>query len=181
MYGIPWFYHMYPVPVPGMFNRSPKKKHKTMPYRKRKESSPEKPFIPPEATASNSRVGNEPVPFSTQLEEIARHAAVRHGKAPQNVNAGPSGFVQMFPTPNRGGREARGRGAYHTFAGPSRGRQVGFPIDATAPFPAPVPPTGRRENVRYAFAEREATCGVIDIEQASEWGGGTCNKCEPDH
>jgi len=178
MYGIPWYFHMYPVPIQGPFAKSPKKR-RTFPYghhgRKRGGSSPTK-NCQPALVAPGPEAGNSAVPFSAQLEEIARHAAARHGKVSQGSLG--SNF-QTTPTRHRPIREAR-NGLYDT-VGHGRGRQAGMPIEATTPFPTPVPPSGRRDYVGYTIVKREPTCGVINIERAAEWGGGVCNECEPDH
>jgi hypothetical protein len=177
MYGIPWYFHMYPVPIQGPFAKSPRKRG-TFPHgprgRQRGGPSPTKRFQPAPA-ASDPQTENDIVPFSAQLEEIARHAAAQHGKAPL-VPAGSNS--QTMPTRHRPIRDAR-NGLYDT-VGHGRGHQVGMPIDATTPFPTPVPPSGRRDYVGYTIMKREPTCGVINIERAAEWGGGVCNKCEPD-
>ncbi|KAF2263584.1 hypothetical protein CC78DRAFT_268930 [Lojkania enalia] len=71
---------------------------------------------------------------------------------------------------------------------------AGLPLNATAPFPDPIPPSGRHSNyvdggspkdyVGYAVSnERKSkeVCREIDIEEAFEWVGQACNQCEPDH
>jgi hypothetical protein len=174
MYGIPWYYHMYPVPIQGPFAKSPKKR-KTFPNsRKRGGSSPTK-FAPPTSIAFGTETERKTVPFSAQLEEIARHAASRHGKGPQAL---PGSNFQTAPT---GYRHRDGRNGLYDNFGRGRGRQAGMPIDATTPFPTPVPPSGRRDYVACTTVKREPTCGVMNIERATEWGGGACNNCEPDH
>ncbi|KAF2675869.1 hypothetical protein K458DRAFT_425179 [Lentithecium fluviatile CBS 122367] len=164
-YGMPaWMYQMYAVNIQQAM--APKKRG-----RKRGNSSPKK-AVPPSSGAENA----EREPFIAQLEEVARAAAVRHGKEPQDTSGSP---FQTTPTRNRQPRNA-GNGLYDTI-GRGRGRQAGVPIDATMPFPTPVPPTGRQDNPGYSTIKREPTCGIYNIEQAAEWGGGFCNNCRPDH
>ncbi|KAL5456204.1 hypothetical protein PMIN06_004004 [Paraphaeosphaeria minitans] len=186
-YGMPWFFHMYPVQLKPWI-KSPKK-YKTMPRgRKRMDASlsPKKfdrlalrneahPQRGPKETDQDSK--DTLSPFAAQLDEIARN-----GAAHRNAD-GASPIRRGYMTlPPRSGRPLRnvGNGLYDTF-GRGHFRPVGMPIDATAPFPDPVPPSGRKEVVGYAIEHTRNGCGVTDIDRASEWAGKACNTCEPDH
>jgi len=101
----------------------------------------------------------------------------------------------------------RGRG-YHPGRGSYRNNYIAstaVPLSRTVPFPDPIPPMptgpmrptirggGSRDYVGYVIAgeaepktkphveekEEEVRCGVIEIEQAVEYGGGFCHKCKP--
>lgn len=182
MYGIPWYYHMYPVHIQGPMSRSrsPKKRRTFPSNRTRGGSSPSKPYQLGASSSTANKPETDSVAFSAQLDEIARHAAARRGKAPQQAPQ-PAPVPPTFPnTPTRP-RQMRsvGNGLYNTVG--RRGRLAGVPIEATTPFPTPVPPTGRRDAVSYEIVKHEESCNVYNIERAAEWGGSICNKCAPDH
>jgi hypothetical protein len=178
MYGMPWFYHMYPVPFMRPFSRYPKKSKQTLRGRKRGNSSPQKTMQPGPTPSDFEDVKKEDLtPFAAQLEEIACHAAARHGKEAQVT---PTSTFHTTPTRNRQMRNA-GNGLYDTMRR-GQGRHAGVPIDATTPFPTPVPPSGRQEYVGYTtIKSQQPICGALNIERAVEWGGGTCNDCDSGH
>ncbi|KAJ4351859.1 uncharacterized protein N0V89_007203 [Didymosphaeria variabile] len=187
-YGMPWFFHMYPVQIKH-FYKSPKK-YKTMPRgRKRGDDSlsPKKlsrPALINEPLPQEGQKGTEQEPandavspFASQMDEIARNTA---GHQSRDTT---SPMRRRFMTlPPRSGRPLRdvGNGLYDTF-GRGRFRPVGMPIEATAPFPDPIPPSGRKKYVGYAIERTRDGCGVVDIDRAAEWVGKVCNTCEPDH
>lgn len=179
-YGMPWIYHMYPIRMGRPYARSPKK---GKPYRTRKRgntvnTSPKKEEQPVADAATETEAPvRESTPFALQLEEIARQAAARREKPPRS-SAG-SGF-HTAPAGPRGARPFRnvGNGLYD-----SRGRGRGVPMDATTPFPDPIPPpAGPREYIGYTVGAPEQStegCGVVNMDRSMEWGGAMCNKCEP--
>jgi hypothetical protein len=69
-----------------------------------------------------------------------------------------------------------------------RGNAAGIRLDATLPFPNPVPPQGRPEQGQAQQMDystltigKEA-CGMVQIEKAMEKiGGSPCNACASDH
>ncbi|KAF2439956.1 hypothetical protein P171DRAFT_115212 [Karstenula rhodostoma CBS 690.94] len=187
-FGMPWFFHMYPVQMKQA--RKSEKKYKTMPRgRKRGDASlsPKK-FVrralmnethPQEGQKETEQGSKKDTAsaFASQLDEIARNTT-----AHQNKNV-PSPVRRGYMTlPPRNGRPLRnvGNGLYDTF-GRGHFRPVGMPIEATAPFPDPIPPSGRKEYVEYAMERTPDGCGVTDIDRAAEWVGKPCNTCEPDH
>ena len=137
------------------------------------------------------------VPFASQLDEIARNASVRPQKSGKNAfSPTRRGYMTMPP---RSGRTIRqfGNGLYDSFG---RGRpRVGIPIEATAPFPDPVAPSGGplaytqpnnaevgligspKDYVGYTIERAPEGCGSVNIDRAAEWGRKACNTCEPDH
>ncbi|KAL5391670.1 hypothetical protein DPSP01_000963 [Paraphaeosphaeria sporulosa] len=187
-YGMPWFFYMYPVQM-KQWIKSPKK-YKTMPRgRKRGDASlspknVDHPALSNEAHPRERRKETEQnskkdtvSPFAAQLDEIARNAAThQNSKAPSPMRRG------YMTLPPRSGRPLRnvGNGLYDTF-GRGHFRPVCMPIDATAPFPDPVPPSGRKEYAGYAVQHTRDGCGVTEIDRASEWAGKACNTCKPDH
>lgn len=186
-YGMPWFFHMYPVQM-KQWSKSPKK-YKTMPRGRKRGVSSLSPKKFDRLTLTNEAHPHEgqremdqeskdtASPFASQLEEIARNAAAHQNKdAPCPARRG------YMTLPPRSGRPFRnvGNGLYNTF-GRGHFRPVGMPIDATAPFPDPIPPSGRKEYVGYAIERTRDGCGVTDVDRASEWVGQACNTCEPDH
>ncbi|KAF1978896.1 hypothetical protein BU23DRAFT_549600 [Bimuria novae-zelandiae CBS 107.79] len=184
-YGMPWFFHMYPVQMKQRY-KSPKKL-KTMP-RGRKQgdtsSSPNKTseHPPQEEHSEKQAEGTQDavVPFAAQLDEISRNAPARQDNGEEGAS---SPMRRGYHTiSHRSGRPLRqfGNGLYDTF-GRGRFRPVGMPIEATAPFPDPVPPSGRKAYVRYAIERTQDGCGAADIDRAAEWVGNSCNNCEPDH
>ncbi|KAL1596612.1 hypothetical protein SLS60_009260 [Paraconiothyrium brasiliense] len=187
-YGMPWFFHMYPVSTKQFF-KSPKK-FKTMPRgRKRGDNSlsPKKfsrPALLNEPLPQEGQKGTEQEPgidavspFASQLDEIARNTAGHQSR--DTTCPMPKRYMTL---PSRSGRPLRdvGNGLYDTF-GRGRGRPVGMPMEATAPFPDPIPPSGRKQYVGYAIESTRDGCGVVDIDRAAEWVGKACNTCEPDH
>jgi hypothetical protein len=177
MYGMPFFYHMYPVPIMQPYSKSPRRGKPGPRGRKRGNSSPQKTTHPQLVASSPEHGKKEDAPFSAQLEEIARHAALRHEKKEPSP---PESANHTTPTRNRVARNA-GNGLYGTI-GRGRGRRAGVPIDASTPFPTPVPPSGRQGHVAYTtFNDEQPFCDVINIERAMEWGGGMCNNCDAAH
>lgn len=186
-YGMPWFFHMYPVQMRQPW-KSPKK-HRPVPRgRRRGDTSvtPKKPFRPvlieetprEEGKLEEQESSRDVVsPFATQLDEIARNAAAHRDQG--TSNHAHRGYATMPP---RSGRPIRnvGNGLYDTI-GRGRLRAVGIPMEATAPFPDPIAPLGRTEHARYAIEPTQDGCGVVDIDRAAEWVGKACNTCEPDH
>ncbi|KAF1837177.1 hypothetical protein BDW02DRAFT_566421 [Decorospora gaudefroyi] len=132
-------------------------------------------------------------PFSEQFDLIAEQAALSNStnNTPRHYtidlstvrNVGlPSGPRNMNPStyytvPRHGYRNHRhpGNGLYG-----GRGNAAGIPMDATAPFPNPVPPQGRPDQPEYTMGKE--ACGRVDIAFAAERiGGETCNACDPGH
>ena len=77
-------------------------------------------------------------------------------------------------------------GAGSSFAASSP--SSGVPLSSTVPFPNPAPPRyanafsplgndGLREYVGYFYVVN--SCGLCDVEMATEHGGGLCHKCSP--
>ncbi|KAJ4299907.1 hypothetical protein N0V90_005154 [Kalmusia sp. IMI 367209] len=186
-YGMPWFYHMYPVymkQVPKSF-----KKGRTFPRTRKRgdtSTSPNKSVRPALANEERTLGGSHEksassekptIPFASQLEEIARSTATRDDTDAQSPTR--RGYSTLPP---RSGRPLRsiGNGLYNSF-GRGGFHPIGMPIEATTPFPDPIPPSGRKEYVGYTTGNVPEGCGVIDIDRAAEWGGRACNKCEPNH
>jgi hypothetical protein len=189
-YGMPWFFHMYPVQT-KQFYKSPKK-YKTMPRgRKRGDtlSSPKKlprPALTNQPLPQEGRNEGEQdskkdsgSPFASQLDEIARNAAAHQHQSKDMSSPVRREYMTLPP---RSGRPLRnvGNGLYDTF-GRGHFRPVGMPIEATAPFPDPVPPSGRTKHVGYSVERTRDGCGVTDIDRAAEWVGKPCNACDPGH
>ncbi|CAN9099476.1 hypothetical protein AA0119_g10235 [Alternaria tenuissima] len=152
--------------------------------------------IPHNANAGANR------PFENQLNMISKQAALNshsNSNAPRHFNVDlttvrnvgfPSGPRNMYPpsyytVPRHGHRNNRGNGLYG-----GRG-SAGVPIDATAPFPNPVPPQGRPDQGQTygahpfdysGYTIGNESCGLVNITVATERGGGEpCNACAPDH
>lgn len=158
------------------------------------------------AAASEDRLARAAVPylrssagpFSSQLDEIARQAAL----GPRKCFVQPPG-VELTTIRNVSAQndctQALARN-FHTV--PSRRRQqrhmgnglyggrgnIGMPLFATAPFPMPIPPMGRPiEQDRISRPIFETTigsqvCSTVQIDKAAEYSGiQACNTCEPDH
>jgi hypothetical protein len=137
-------------------------------------------------------------PFSSQLDEIARQAALQ----PKTNIVQPPGvdlttirnvstqdehlqsYVQGYNTV-----PSRRRNQRHMDNGLYGGRgNVGMPLYATAPFPMPVPPMGRSieqasgSHTHFGYTVGSQGCGTVNTEKAAEYGGvQACNTCEPDH
>ncbi|KAL1798955.1 hypothetical protein ACET3X_002992 [Alternaria dauci] len=141
-------------------------------------------------------------PFSNQLNMISEQTALSNRSntnAPRHFNVDlntvrnvgfPTGPRNMYPpsyytVPRHGHRNNRGNGLYG-----GRGN-AGVPIDATAPFPNPIPPQGRPDqSLAYGappfdysgYTIGKESCGLVNITVATERGGGEpCNACAPDH
>ncbi|KAG9193067.1 hypothetical protein G6011_03102 [Alternaria panax] len=141
-------------------------------------------------------------PFANQLNMVSEQNALSNrtnSNAPRHFNVDlttmrnvgfPSGPRNMCPptyhtVPRHGHRNSRGNGLYG-----GRGN-AGVPIDATAPFPEPVPPQGRSDQGRAygappfdysGYMIGKESCGLVKIAVATERGGGEpCNACAPDH
>lgn len=187
-YGMPWFFHMYPVQMKQL-GKTPQK-YKTVPRgRKRGNTSlsPKKSDRPPLTTQAHAQEGRKDteqgskkdtaLAFASQLDEIARNAAAHSGS--DALSPLRRGYMTLPP---RSGRSLRnvGNGLYANFAR-SHFRHAGMPIEDTAPFPDPIPPSGRKEYVGYATERTQDGCDVTEIDRASEWVGKVCNTCDPDH
>lgn len=148
-------------------------------------------------------------PFASQLDDVARQLPVRnnanrvrpHGSnidltIVRNVSHTYDQHSMHTPIYRtmavRGGRHhyrSAGNGLYS-----GRG-YAGVPMNATIPFPAPVPPQGRPLQHQQILHDSGSNvpelsghtigneaCGMMDIAIAAEYGGGqACNTCEPDH
>ncbi|KAF2644465.1 hypothetical protein P280DRAFT_172105 [Massarina eburnea CBS 473.64] len=211
MFGIPWVYHMYPVPLVqpnGGFIKTPKK-FKTIPRGRKRgnstpSSSPKKVLDQLEKFASEADTdpsARSSIPFAAQLEEVdrsaeARNAVVENKELPATATpvaactsqaipvGGPIGSgAQTLPFRGPGNNRPHNRGNGLFDYDRTHGRpQVGIPIDQSAPFPNPIPPTGRKQYSGYYFENvKQAGCENIEIVGAAEWGGRSCNRCEPDH
>jgi hypothetical protein len=104
---------------------------------------------------------------------------------------GQAQYEQLYHGRQPYHRRPGGNGLYDNFSPAYQGRNphaaAGVPFHATAPFPTPLPPPGRRtsvvgstsnEHFGYDSLGNKEPCGEIIIESAIEWGGGpTCNKC----
>jgi hypothetical protein len=140
-------------------------------------------------------------PFANQFNMIAEQSALSNrtnSNAPRHFNINPTPYVGLpsgprnmhpptyYTVPRHGNRNNRGNGLYG-----GRGNAAGVPIDATAPFPNPVPPQGRPDQrqtygtlpIDYpAYTIGKESCGLVDITVATERiGGEPCNACAPDH
>jgi hypothetical protein len=170
-----------------------------LPANRREDAHPSHQQQTSESTFGN----NEPTePFSTQLNMIAEQAALRnrtntHTNSPRHFNVG----VDLTTIRNVGlptgprNMNMHGHGpTYYTvprrrhpnnglYGG--RGGAAGIPMDATAPFPQPVPPQGRQmlEGARPAgYTIGREACGAVQIANPTEWQDGPpCNACAPDH
>ncbi|KAF2274326.1 uncharacterized protein EI97DRAFT_126191 [Westerdykella ornata] len=89
-------------------------------------------------------------------------------------------------------RQERARGHHNRNWNSSVG--AGVPLEATAPFPNPVPPRGpRRSDDEQAFnavpsnaqsymgyiVNNRNTCGHIQVVRTDEWSNRLCNTCDP--
>ncbi|KAF3035264.1 hypothetical protein E8E11_002194 [Didymella keratinophila] len=246
-YGIPWFYHMYPVPwiFPTTFNKIRSKSPKKLKSKKQRsaidlfaveqkgrpemngpthsktvsgvtdgtasalnDSRNHNPASQGQTTAAAS--GDRPAtakqpylkpsdgPFSSQLDEIARQAALQ----PKTNIVQPPG-VDLMTIRNVSTQDdyaqvqaqgyntvpSRRRNQRHTGNGLYGGRgNVGMPLYATAPFPMPVPPMGKPieqsggSHAYFGYPFGNQGCGTVNIDKAAESGGvQACNTCKPDH
>jgi hypothetical protein len=102
------------------------------------------------------------------------------------------GYYNSSPGRRRGGgffhqtTDGLYPGTGSSFAGSSP--SSGVPLSSTVPFPNPTPPRyanafspssndGLREYVGYSYVVN--SCGLYDVEMATEHGGGLCHKCSP--
>lgn len=136
-------------------------------------------------------------PFSSQLDEIARQAALQ----PKTNTVQPPGVdlttIRNVSTQNDCAQAlaqgyntvpSRRRNQRHMGNGLYGGRgNVGMPLFATAPFPMPVPPMGRpieqagSSHPIFGTMIGSQGCGTVQIDKAAEHGGfQACNTCEPD-
>jgi hypothetical protein len=146
-------------------------------------------------------------PFSSQLNFIAEQAALRnrtntHHNPPRHFNVGidlttvrnvglPSGPRNMMPHGPTYYTVPRHRRHPNNGLYSGRGNAVGIPMDATAPFPNPVPPQGRLDHgqiqggVQDSFGGHtigKEACGTVNLAVATElMSGAACNACAPDH
>ena len=246
-YGIPWFYHMYPVPwvFPTVFNKIRSKSPKKLKSNKQRSAvdlsaaeQEEKPETkgpthlkavtgvtagttpalnstwdddptsqrqttvavsedrPTIATVPDSKTSDGP--FSSQLDEIARQAAlqpktnvvqppgvdlttIRNVSTQDDHTQGQAQVYNTVPSRRRNQRHL-GNGLYG-----GRGN-VGMPLYATAPFPMPIPPMGKPieqsggSHAYLGYTFHKQGCGTVDIGKAAEYGGvQPCNTCEPGH
>ncbi|PVH98830.1 hypothetical protein DM02DRAFT_673117 [Periconia macrospinosa] len=181
-YGVPWLYHMYPVSLPKSFQwfKSPRKS-KTAP-RARKHGTSNTSTSPQKVLAELQKFADEPdadssasgqaLPFAAQLEEIDR--SVKGQTLP--VSPARKGR-RTFRSLHRGA----GNGLYDdSYRGHHLGS--GIPIDQTAPFPDPIPPSGNAMHVGHVVEKSKPGCGSAVLETSAEWiGGRSCHGCEPDH
>ncbi|CAG5161424.1 uncharacterized protein ALTATR162_LOCUS6026 [Alternaria atra] len=141
-------------------------------------------------------------PFANQLNMISEQVALNNctnSNAPRHFNVDlstlrnvgfPPGPRNMRPPtyytmPRHGHRNNRSNGLYGGCG------NAGVPIDATAPFPNPVPPQGRPDQGQThgtspfdysGYTIGKESCSLVDITVATERGGGEpCNACAPDH
>lgn len=163
------------------------------------------PCLPPHGIETNSHIEGPNPPFSDQINMITQQTRlcdltnnnmfrtsnvdltmiqnVGLPNGPQNMHS--SKHYKVPRNYHRGARRYTGNGLYG-----GRGT-VGLPMEATVPFPDPVPPPGRpgqgafrngspRQNLSNTVGTE--ACGRIDILMAAERGGGeACNACAPDH
>jgi hypothetical protein len=146
-------------------------------------------------------------PFSSQLNFIAEQAALRnrtntHHNSPRHFNVGidlttvrnvgfPSGPRNMMPHGPTYYTVPRHRHHPNNGLYGGRGNAVGVPMDATAPFPNPVPPQGRPDHGQIHGGAQESfgghtigkeACGTVNLAVTTElMGGAACNACAPDH
>ncbi|EUC42786.1 hypothetical protein COCMIDRAFT_39199 [Bipolaris oryzae ATCC 44560] len=141
-------------------------------------------------------------PFTRQFDKIAEYTGTRGNNTPRHYNIDFTKIQNAgFPT---GPRSMQG----HVYHNPSRydyrnhrrlgnglyggrGNAAGIPIGATAPFPNPVPPQGRPDQMHNhnggasdctEYSIGMEACGMIDIVSATELiGGRPCNACDPSH
>lgn len=205
-YSLPWFFYMYPIQMQQAI-KAPNK-HKSMPRgHKRGDTS----FFPRKFEQLSSKYGHHTfagrdvirrdfakntVPFASQLDEIARNSAARYeNKAKRESSPTRKGYMTMAPRSGRSLRQVD-NGLYDSL---NRNRfRAGMPIEASIPFPDPIPPSGGPQghtmmgdmntdssvpnnNISYAVELTSEGCGSVDIERAAEWLGKACNICEPDH
>lgn len=209
-YGIPWFYHMYPVPIlcPSSPVKSRSQSPKKLRTRKQRQNltsysrqiqNGELPPSEPINVLGATDDGPLSAAFSTQLDMIAHQAALQ-----PSTNTMPLPPIDLTTVRNVATQKSLSRGDVQGYSTISHRRQnhrqagnglyggrgqVGVPLYATVPFPDPVAPMGRpdeRHNkspkayVGYAIGSK--ACGTTEIERAAEHGGGqACNTCEPDH
>ncbi|KAF2186457.1 hypothetical protein K469DRAFT_138665 [Zopfia rhizophila CBS 207.26] len=167
-----------------------------------------------EQAARRNSQSNERIDWSTIHNVNSTHSP----QPPFNTPQGPSNSRTFHTNPSRNSnigfghynippfRHSRGNTGRHfrqhanngLYADPGsyygrRNAGVGVPLNATAPFPDPVPPKGPmrsrveggtpKEYIGYRASEEDRKpsegCGCVDIVEAVEWGGGTCQKCVP--
>ncbi|KAJ4364117.1 hypothetical protein N0V83_009572 [Neocucurbitaria cava] len=144
-------------------------------------------------------------PFASQLDIINQQAALSNTtdtNAPRSPNVDLTSIRNVLPAsgphtaydrashqslPYRGPRQGNRRGGNGLYGG--SGIAGGVPMDATAPFPDPIAPRGRRAGGRgqvgppVQYITRTIgteACGIIEIEAAMEQiGGMPCHACQP--
>jgi hypothetical protein len=145
-------------------------------------------------------------PFSNQLNFYAEQAALRNHtntnhNSPRHFNVGvdlttirnvglPTGPRNMMPHGPTYYTVPRNRRHHNNGLYGGRGNAVGIPMDATAPFPNPVPPQGRPDHGQAqpqgtdyrSYTIGKEACGMVHLANATEMvGGAACNACAPDH
>lgn len=133
-------------------------------------------------TLALDELTNRHTPQFSNFGPTARHG-VPFLSGPRDVK-GPRYNTVSYRGPRHNRRNA-GNGLYS-----GRGA-AGVPMDATFPFPDPMPPQGRPDHSQFhqnslqqpaQYSIGSEACGTVDILIAAERGGGeACNACAPDH